>query len=140
MEFLLQRSETPPEPPSNWRLDVKLSCSCPDCRELQAFALDPVERVHRFRVKKERRQHLHNTIDKHRLDMTHLTERVGSPQTLVCSKDRRTFDRRMKQYGHEIAAMRALVGLAPKSAAAAALSARMMAAVKLAAEERSTSK
>ena len=136
VEFLLQRSETPPEPPSNWRLDVKLSCSCPDCRELQAFALDPVERVHRFRVKKERRQHLHNAIDKHRLDMTHLTERVGSPQTLVCSKDRRTFDRRMKQYGHEIAAMRALVGLAPKSAAAAALSARMMAAVKLAAEER----
>ena len=71
--------------------------------------------------------------------MTHVTERVGSPQTLVCTKDRRTFDRRMKQYGHEIAAMRALVALAPKAAAAAALSARMKAAVKLAAEERSTS-
>ena len=133
-EFLLRRSEVPPEPPSDWHLDVRLSCSCPDCRELQAFALDPAERIHRFRVKKERRQHLHNAIDKHRLDMTHVTERVGSPQTLVCTKDRRTFDRRMKQYGHEIAAMRTLIGLTPKSDAATALSARMQAAVELAAD------
>ena len=131
-EFLLQRSEVPPEPPSDWRLDVQLSCSCPDCRELQDFALAPTERMHRFRVKKERRQHLHNAIDGHRLDMTHVTERVGSPQTLVCTKDRRTFERRMKQYGHEIAAMRALVRLAPRSDVATGLSARMQAAMKLA--------
>ena len=131
-DFLLRRSEVPPEPPSNWCLDVELSCSCPDCRELQVFARDSAARIHRFRVKKERRQHLHNAIDKHHLDMTHLTERVGSPQTLVCTKDRRTFDRRMKQYGHEIAAMRTLVRLAPGSDAASGLSARMQTAVNLA--------
>ena len=131
-DFLLRRSEVPPTPPSDWRLDVDLSCSCPDCRELQVFALDPAAWVHRFRIKKERRQHLHNVIDKHHLDMTHLTERAGSPQTLVCTKDRRTFDRRMKQYGHEIAAMRTLVRLAPGSDAASGLSARMQKAVNLA--------
>ena len=114
-EFLLRCSEVPPQPPSDWRLSVELTCSCPDCRELQSFAHDPAERVHRFRVKKERRQHLHNMIDRHRLDMTHVTERVGSPQTLVCTKDRRTFDRRMKQYHDEIAAMRTLMKLAPKA-------------------------
>ena len=64
--------------------------------------------------------------------MTHLTERVGSPQTLVCTKDRRSFDRRMKQYGHEIAAMRTLVRLAPGSDAASGLAARMRKAVNLA--------
>jgi hypothetical protein len=132
-EFLLLRSEVPPRPPADWRLNVELSCSCPDCRELQAFARDPAERVHRFRVRKERRRHLHNTIDRHRLDMTHVTDRVGSPQTLVCTKDRRTFDRRMKQYRDEIAAMRTLVRLAPKSAGAA-LSKRMDVAVKRAAD------
>ena len=68
-------------------------------------------------------------IDRHRLDMTHVTERVGSPQTLVCTKDRRTFDRRMEQYQGEIAAMRTLVRLAPK-AGAASLSKRMEIAVK----------
>ncbi len=131
-EFLLGRSEIPPEPPSDWRLDVKLSCSCADCRDLQAFALDPAAQVHRFRVKQERRQHLHGAIEKHRLDMTHVTERVGSPQTLVCTKDRRTFDGRMKQYRQEIAAMRALIELVPASDVAPALAARMQAAVKLA--------
>lgn len=132
-EFLLRCSEVRPEPPSDWCLNVEISCSCPDCRELEAFARDPAERVHRFRVRKERRRHLHTTIDRHRLDMTHVTERVGSPQTLVCTKDRRTFDQRMKHYRDEIAAMRRLVKLAPKSGGAA-LSRRMAVAVKRAAD------
>ncbi|HRI16021.1 MAG TPA: 2OG-Fe(II) oxygenase, partial [Verrucomicrobiota bacterium] len=34
-QFLLDRSGHPPEAPKDWRQDVKLSCSCPDCRELQ---------------------------------------------------------------------------------------------------------
>ena len=113
-EFLLRRSETPPEPPSDWRMDVEIKCRCADCLELKAFARDEAARVHRFRVNKQRRSHLHGIIDRHRLDMTHVTERVGSPQTLVCIKDRRTFARRMKQYRDEIAAMRSLVRLAPK--------------------------
>ena len=68
-------------------------------------------------------------IDRRRLDMTHLTERAGSPQTLVCTKDRRTFERRMKQYRDEIAAMRALVKLAGE-AGSASMSKRMEVAVK----------
>ena len=72
-------------------------------------------------------------IDSHRLDMTHVTERVGSPQTLVCTKDRRTFDRRVNQYRDEIAAMRTLVKLAPK-AGDDALSKRMEAAVRRASD------
>jgi 2OG-Fe(II) oxygenase superfamily len=131
-EFLLRRSEAPPQPPSDWCLDAEFSCHCPDCKELKAFAHDPAERVHRFRIKKERRRHLHNMIDRHGLDMTHETDRVGSPQTLVCTKDRRTFDRRMDQYRDEIAAMRTLVKLAPK-AGDERLSKRMEAAVRRAA-------
>jgi len=38
---LLGRSEVPPEPPSDGRLTVELSCPCPDWRELQSFARDP---------------------------------------------------------------------------------------------------
>jgi hypothetical protein len=120
-EFLLQLSEAPPQPPSDWCLKAKLSCSCPYCRELLAFANDPVLRTHRFRVNKERRGHLHNAIDRARLEMTHVTERVGSPQTLVCTKDRRSFNQRMKQYRDEIAAMRTLLGLVPQSGGSAGL-------------------
>jgi hypothetical protein len=65
--------------------------------------------------------------------MTHVTERVGSPQTLVCTKDRRTFERRIKQYRDEIAAMRGLVRLAPKAGAAVPTE-RMKVAVRRAGE------
>jgi hypothetical protein len=115
VEFLWQRSGRPPEAPSDWRQEVKLSCACADCRELQAFTLDGVEQTHRFRVKKERRQHLHRQIEKHSLDMTHVTDRRGSPQTLVCTKDRRSYRRRCAQYLEDIAALASLAEQAGKS-------------------------
>ena len=129
-EFLLGRSEVAPEPPADWRLDARLSCTCDDCAELLAFAHDASAIVHRFRVNKERRRHLHQAIDQHKLDMTHVTERSGSPQTLVCTKDRRTFNARMKEYRDEIAGMRRLLKLSPDSGAAAILCKRMETAVK----------
>jgi hypothetical protein len=36
-EFLLRRSEQPPEPPKDWRQAVNISCPCDDCRELQTL-------------------------------------------------------------------------------------------------------
>jgi 2OG-Fe(II) oxygenase superfamily len=117
VEFLLRRSSRPPEVPRDWRQDVKLSCSCVDCRELQKFVLDPVEQAHRFRVRQDRRQHLHQQIERHSLDMTHVTDRKGSPQTLVCTKDRRSYLRRCEQYRKDIAALAALAGRAKKSSA-----------------------
>ncbi len=116
-EFLLQRSGGPPDAPHDWRQDVKLSCACADCRELQKFTLDPVEQTHRFRVRKERRQHLHQQIEQHSLDMTHVTDRKGSPQTLVCTKDRRSYQRRCDQYRKDVAALAQLAELAAKSPA-----------------------
>lgn len=107
-QFLLARSEVPPESPKDWRQEETLSCQCADCRELQAFVLSPQEQTHRFRVRRDRRQHLHQQIERHRLQMTHTTERRGSPQTLVCTKDRRNYQRRCEQYRQDVAAMAAL--------------------------------
>ncbi len=113
-QFLLQRSGHPPDAPKDWRQDVKLSCSCADCRELQKFTLDPGAQVARFRVRQDRRQHLHQQIEKHHLDMTHVTDRKGSPQTLVCTKDRRSYKRRCEQYRKDIAALASLAEVARK--------------------------
>jgi hypothetical protein len=75
---------------------------------LRAFAHDPVEQVHRFRLRKDRRQHLHRIIESHGLDMTHETERKGSPQTLVCTKTRQSYRRRCEQYRKDISALETL--------------------------------
>jgi hypothetical protein len=81
-----------PVEPTDYRRPAKLSCNCADCRELSAFLDDPDEAVHRFRVRKDRRQHLHQIIDRHRCDLTHVTERRGSPQTLVCTKTTASYE------------------------------------------------
>jgi hypothetical protein len=111
-EFLLQRSGVPPAPPVDWRQEANLSCRCADCRELAAFLANPGAQVHRFRVRQDRRQHLHNIIDAHDLAMTHVTERKGSPQTLVCTKDQRHYQSRCAQYRQDVAALATLAEVA----------------------------
>ena len=82
--------------PTDWAQDIEIRHNCEDCQELQRFLRDPEERVHRFRVRKERRQHLHRQIDSHGCDMIHVTERKGSPQTLVCTKTRASYERQQQ--------------------------------------------
>ena len=111
VDFLLQRSEHPPVAPPDWRRTVKLNCKCAVCEEMQAFILDPVATVHRFRVRQELRHHLDGMIQSRGLEMTSITDRTGSPQTLVCTKNRREYDRRCQQYQKDIAALNLLAGL-----------------------------
>ncbi len=132
--FLLDRSGNPPAAPADWRQEVKLSCSCADCRELQAFVLDLVEQTHRFRVRQDRRQHLHQMIEKHGLDLTHVTERKGSPQTLVCTKTRRSYQRRCDEYRKDIAALALLAELPDQAVASAAARKKIAAACASAAQ------
>jgi hypothetical protein len=112
VEFLLARNEFLPPDPTDWAEPVKLGCQCADCRELQTFAEDPAQQIHRFRIRMDRRQHLHQMIESHQLDMTHQTERKGSPQTLVCTKTRRRYQKRREQYADDIERFKTLVTIA----------------------------
>ena len=113
--YFLARGEHPPASPVDWAQSVKIGCNCADCRELQAFVRNPVQVEYRFRVRKERRQHLHQQIDRARLDMTHVTERKGRPQTLVCTKTRATYQRACKRYQSDLALFRRLESLTASS-------------------------
>ncbi len=110
--FLLARSEFAPPAPGDWSQPAALACRCEDCQALQAFALDPRLREQRFRVRQDRREHLQRQITQHNLDMHHVTDRSGSPQTLVCRKTRASYRRQCRQHAEDIAAMRALQALA----------------------------
>ncbi len=107
--ILLARSEHPPEAPKDWRQDGRIRCTCGDCRELQTFVFNPVDQTHRFRLRKDRRRHLHEQIQHHGLDMTHETERRGSPQTLVCTKTRRVYERQCAEHNADLTAMSTLL-------------------------------
>ncbi|MDE0407643.1 MAG: 2OG-Fe(II) oxygenase, partial [Alphaproteobacteria bacterium] len=112
-DALLDRSARPPQPPRDWTIAAPIPCDCEICTELKAFCRDPVASVLRFPLRKELRRHLHRQIDTYRLDMFHETERCGSPFTLVCTKNRASYDRRLDEYAGDVARMEALIRLAP---------------------------
>ncbi len=112
-DFLLARSATPPEAPKNWKIAAPVRCRCEHCAKLRAFCKDPVAETARFPLRKELRAHLHQIIDRHRLDLEHVTERRGSPYTLVCTKTRASHERRLAEYAGDVSNMRALADSAP---------------------------
>ena len=62
-------------------------------------------------MRKERRRHLHYIIQEHRCDLTHVTERRGSPQTLVCTKTKATYEVKLAQYNLDVKHLAELRGL-----------------------------
>ena len=111
--FLLARSACPPEEPRDWSIAVDVDCPCELCEKLRAFCRDPETRTARFPLRKDLRAHLHETIDRHRLDINHVTERLGRPFTLVCTKNRTSHRRRLIEYSVDISCMRTLLRSAP---------------------------
>ena len=112
-DFLLARSATPPEAPKNWKIAAPVKCRCEHCAKLRAFCKDPVAETARFPLRQELRAHLHQIIDRHRLDLAHVTERRGRPFTLVCTKTRASHERRLAEYATDVTNMRALAESAP---------------------------
>ena len=110
---LLARSAEPPAAPGDWIIAADIGCRCEHCEKLRAFCLDPVARTARFPLRKDLRAHLHQIIDRRRLDIDHVTERRGRPFTLVCTKNRASHQRRLAEYAEDISCMRGLVEAAP---------------------------
>ena len=131
-DFLLARSAEPPAEPRDWFIDANIACRCEHCRKLKAFCRDADAKTVRFPLRKELRAHLHQTIDRHRLDIDHVTERRGRPYTLVCTKNRASYRRRLDEYAEDVTVMRTLIQSAPggeQSATCAPALARLHAAV-----------
>ena len=85
-----------PVAPTDFRRAARLSCDCTDCRPLKAFLQNPVERVYRYRARQDRRDHVKNNAYGNDLDFE--TDRKGSPQTLVCTKNTASYQANLKRY------------------------------------------
>lgn len=87
-----------PQPPADFRRAADVSCTCSHCRELKRFLLDPLESTQRFRLRQQLRDHLENSVRQQHCDVDCATDRRGSPQTLVCTKNTASFQQRLKTY------------------------------------------
>ncbi len=139
-QFILERSEHPPAAPRDWQQDVKSACVCEDCHALDTFARDAKAHVGRFRMRQDRRQHLEHIIGQRDLDMTYVTNTNGSPQTLVCTKTRRKYQRQCKQYQADIHSFSKLTEALPRSPNTCAALASRIAKAQSRAEHWSASK
>ncbi|GJC82919.1 hypothetical protein ColLi_05757 [Colletotrichum liriopes] len=63
-------------------------CCCANCLILNRFLADPSRYVCRFPVDKRTRYHLHNEIERHGVQCSHVTDRSGPLETLVVTKPR----------------------------------------------------
>lgn len=106
--WLQQLTSKAPEKPTDWRRPSQLNCHCVYCGELSAFLADPTREVARFPLAKQRRQHLHDVIERNHCDCTHETLRVGSPQTLVCKKTNGSYDRACEDYQRNLRHLNAI--------------------------------
>ena len=112
-DYLLARSAKPPEEPGNWTIAAEIGCDCEHCLDLKVFCKNPDETIKRFALREELRRHVQQVIRSHQLDIDCKTEHRGRPYKLVCTKNRASYRRRLKEYAADVSHMRALVASAP---------------------------
>ena len=135
-EHLHERSGIPPVHPADWRIPLTLEDEQPAeqpwhrygnfgrfsdeteelnalRRELVLFCNDPGQSMHKFAARSSLRLSLESLISRLSLDLDCYTEKRGSPHKLVCTKNRRSFKRRLEQYRGDIAAMQILIAISP---------------------------
>ena len=110
-QLLQKRTATAPGKPTDYRRADKLSCTCVDCRALSQFLTNPEQREVRMPLNKERRRHLHNAIENDRCDLTHVTERRGSPFTLVCTKTTASYGRANNIYERDLKSLARIINI-----------------------------
>lgn len=110
---LLTESEYPPNPPTTWTQEVKIGCSCDDCKSLKIFAKDPNMQIYRFQMPQQRRDHIANQLRQNGLDMSMTIDESRRPYTLICTKTRQRYQEKCNEYRADVKAMQLLVPLLP---------------------------
>lgn len=83
---------SPPRAADDWSLPRPSTCSCDLCAELGAFLADPARTRFDWPLAKDRRQHVHQVLDRARLPVHHETLRRGRPYVLQLRKRSALFE------------------------------------------------
>ena len=107
---LRRRIALPLEPPRDWTRSNPLKCACADCRALGAFLAAPDQQQWRLKAGQDRRSHVEQNIRSAACDLDLVTERRGSPHTLIATKNQASYERRAKQRRQDLEDVSALGG------------------------------
>jgi hypothetical protein len=96
--------------PQDWTRTNSLKCTCPDCRTLGAFLIDPDQRQWRLKAAQDRRSHVEQRVRIAGCDLDLTTEKRGSPHTLIATKNQASYERRVRQRQQDLQHVSALGG------------------------------
>lgn len=92
-------------PPDAARSADGVTCRCGDCRALRAFLADRQATTWVLKAVQDRRRHVEQVIRQAGVDVDCRTERRGSPHSLICTKNRRSHERRVQQRAADVDAL-----------------------------------
>lgn len=90
---LRARLNDPPRAADDWSMPAPPGCTCGLCRTLASFLVARDRNRFEWPLAKAGRSHVHRTLDRYDLPVTHETRRSGSPHTLVLTKTKTLFER-----------------------------------------------
>ncbi len=108
IEHLVAGCVAPPEPPADWTREANVGCSCANCRDFARFLASPSEPRWVYKAAEAKRSHVEGTIRSARSDVDYVTEKRGSPHSLVCTKNQRSYEARLARYEADVALLRRL--------------------------------
>lgn len=97
LAHLRSRIALPLAPPADWRRPSVVGCQCPRCAELSRFLADATRKAWTFWAAEADRSHVEGTIKTAKCDVDTMTERVGRPYSLVCTKNQASYKGRVRQ-------------------------------------------
>ncbi|WP_305909772.1 2OG-Fe(II) oxygenase [Methylomarinum sp. Ch1-1] len=99
------------EEPKDWRQSHLLSCQCKDCQTINQFVRDPKAQEYRMCANQNIRSHIESNIRTERLDIDCATDKKGRPYTLICTKNRASYHRALRQKACDTEAWQRLAAL-----------------------------
>jgi hypothetical protein len=108
LEHLRARIAEPLEPPTDWRRESAVGCKCANCTDLSRFLGDPACKTWTLKAAESARSHVEDSIRKAQCDLDVTTDRRGRPYSLICTKNRASYDRRVRQRNEDLANLKRL--------------------------------
>jgi hypothetical protein len=103
LAHLEARAAEPLEAPRDWSRASNVLCSCEHCAALSRFLASTTSETWTLKAAERVRRHVEAEIKAARADLDVRTERRGSPHSLICRKNRASYERRVAQRSQDLA-------------------------------------
>lgn len=110
LAHLNRRLAEPLEPPADFARPTKLGCACQHCQALARFLASPLEPVWGLKAAESERTHVAEVARRAGCDLDLATDKRSRPYTLVCTKNRASYERQVRQRTQDLEQRRALGG------------------------------